>query len=142
MTYLSKSLSASTVPESIQNFMEPLLLLRKASVKYPNSDQQSFTQVSPQPTGRGKYVHDTFQVHFFDQGKLVRLGMVTDSKLGAIMWLAAFLDPSLRDMDHMEKWLAAIVHDEDFVLKWCLSVGHIVSKVPPSRGGGRPRVRV
>lgn len=87
------------------------------------SGQLSFTHVKrqggkPTPHFRG------FAVQLWDgrEKRLQRIALVADSRVGAVLAIAALADPHLRSQHASHAWMASVMEDPQFLLSWLASV--------------------
>lgn len=106
--------------------------------RYHSSDQPCYSGVYEQSGVMG-YAKDNFQVYAYLHGRLVRLGRVRDSRLGALLVCASLVDGRIQGAQDAAAWIEHMRHSEEAACTWISEVGARVALLPAVGHGGRSR---
>ena len=98
---------------------------------YKRSRQTRYGAVSEQ-SGTGGTMEGVFQVEVTFPGttKHLRLGCVHDTRLGAFLWCANFVDRDLGDGYSISSFLKRLIDDDGFAETWLSEVRGSISSIP------------
>lgn len=131
------------VPEFIRKEFDPYIAKRVTrNSTYAKSNQVRYALVTEQTSGGRGYKQDEFAVtncQPLNKGGW-RLGRVNDSKFGAFLTCAHFVDPStIYDPPSTTAFLNSIMSDLTHARDWMDKVRDNLCKIPVAHGGGRKR---
>ena len=135
---LMHSAPYENLPECIKAAFDERIDARIVPKAYKKSEQTRYGAVSEQSGTKG-IVEGMFQVEVTVPGTTqhTRLGRVSDTRMGAFLWCANFVDKNLHDGHTLAMFLEKILHGKDFAEAW---LGHVRERIPMIQKVGSSRI--